>query len=402
MKRRRMTMEKITKIEVKAIEFLQKKIAYIYLILALLISLVIRYAGFSYLSDDMDGYLINWYKQIEQLGGLKALGTQVGNYNVLYQTIIACLTYLPGDIIVKYKLVSVVFDYVLAAGVFLLLKEKENTKLLAIIGALVVVFSPIVFMNSSVWGQCDSIYTSFMVLSLYAYKKDKIGASMILFGLSFAFKLQAIFFLPFYLFEWFRRKNFSLLYFLLVPITMITVCIPAYLNGRGFKGFISPYYYQTESCGKMSFNYQSFWTILSGNDSRYVDYISTMKVPAILLTFMVLLSIMMWLLIKKKNLNDRTMLYLALILAFSCVEFLPGMHERYGFGVEILSIVLAFKDKKTIPLSIALNVLTIITYGVELFGGTMNLAILGITNFAIYLAYLYFFYRNLRGIVPNK
>lgn len=397
-------MSKVFKAEEKVIDFLQKKMTYIYLLVALLISLVIRYFCFSYVSDDMIGYLIPWYDQIGQLGGFKALNVQVGNYNVLYQTIIAMLTYLPGSVIAKYKLVSVIFDYVAAVGVFLLIydKDKKNSKFLALLGAIITVFSPIVFLNSSAWGQCDAIYTSFIILSLCAYKKDKPALCMIFFGFAFAFKLQAIFYLPFYLFEWFRKKSFSFLNFLLVPLTMIVVCIPAYLNGRGFWGFISPYYYQTGSCDKMSFNYQSFWTILSDSREKRLEYISTMKVPAVLITFLILLSIMTWLIYRKKELNERGFLYLAFLLAFTCVEFLPGMHERYGFGVEILSIVLAFKDKRTIPLSIALNVLTLITYGAELFGGVMNITILGIINFAIYLTYMYFFYRNLRGIVPNR
>ncbi len=397
-------MSRVFKAEEKVIDFLQKKMTYIYLFVALLISLVIRYFCFSYVSDDMIGYLIPWYDQIGQLGGFKALNVQVGNYNVLYQTIIAMLTYLPGSVIAKYKIVSVIFDYVAAVGVFLLIydKDKKNSKFLALLGAIITVFSPIVFLNSSAWGQCDAIYTSFIILSLCAYKKEKPALCMVFFGLAFAFKLQAIFYLPFYLFEWFRKKSFSIFNFLLVPITMIVVCIPAYLNGRGFWGFISPYYYQTGSCDKMSFNYQSFWTILSDSREKRLEYISTMKVPAVLITFLILLSIMTWLIYRKKELNERGSLYLAFLLAFTCVEFLPGMHERYGFGVEILSIVLAFKDKRTIPLSIALNVLTLITYGAELFGGVMNITILGIINFVIYLTYMYFFYRNLRGIVPNR
>ena len=397
-------MSKMFKAEEKVIGFFEKNIAYVYLVLAILISFAIRYFCLPYISDDMIGYLLPWYDQIGQLGGFKALNVQVGNYNVLYQTIIATLSYLPGSVVVKYKMVSIFFDYLTAVGVFLLIydKDKKNSKFLALLGAIITVFSPVVFLNSSAWGQCDAIYTSFVILSLAAYRKDKNALSMVFFGLAFAFKLQAIFYLPFFLFEWFRKKSFSILNFLLIPVTMIVVCIPAYINGRSFWGFISPYYYQTGSCDKMSFNYQSFWTILSGTGDKRLEYISTMKNPAVLITFFILLSIMTWLIYRKKDLNERTALYLALILAFTCVEFLPGMHERYGFGVEILSIVLAFKDKRTIPLAIGLNILTIITYGVELFGGATNFTILGIVNFAIYLAYMYFFYRNLRGIVPNK
>ena len=123
-------MNKILKAEEKVINFLEGKMVYIYLAVAIVISLAIRYFGLPFVSGDMSTYLIGWYGQIEQLGKIHALNTQVGNYNVLYQTIIAILTYLPGEAIVKYKAVSIIFDYVAAVGVFLLIydKEKKNSK----------------------------------------------------------------------------------------------------------------------------------------------------------------------------------------------------------------------------------------------------------------------------------
>lgn len=379
-------MIKISKAEKSFTNFINSKFTVIFLIAAFILSVLMRISAFSYVSNDMSGFLEGWYAQIEQLGRIKALNTQVGNYSVLYQTLIALMTYLPGSVIVKYKVLSCIFDYVLAFGVFFILydKNKKDSLFTSLLASVIVIYSPIVTMNSAVWGQCDAMYTSFLILSLAFCKRENYTLTFIMFGLAFSLKLQAIFLLPFYLFEWINTRKFSIVYFLLSPLTMIFVCIPAYLNGRGFKGFISPYYYQTGSCDKMSFSYPSFWALFSTFEDHIGEFISAMKVPAIILTFIILFGIMAVVLKRQCS-----VLNTALVLTFTCVEFLPGMHERYAFSVEIMSIILAFRDKRTIPLAVSLNILTCLTYGQELFGGQVNLTLLAVFNLIIYALYLW-------------
>ena len=62
------------------------------------------------------------------------------------------------------------------------------------------------------------------------------------------------------------------------------------------------------------------------------------------------------------------MLYCAFILAYTCVFFLPKMHERYGYLYEILAILIAFVDRKTIIPCVVLNMVSLITYSLYLYG----------------------------------
>lgn len=377
--------------EKKLLSGLEKNIIWIYLGLIVVASIVIRYLAMPFISDDMSTYLLGWFMQMQQLGGLHGLNVQVGNYSVLYQTFIAVITYIPVDPLISIKVFSCFFDYVLAFAVFFIMYEKNDKKSLfpSVLAFAIILLSPVVFMNSSLWGQCDSIYTSLIMLSLYFFKKEKYVWVFLFFGLAFSFKMQAIFYLPFYLFAYLRTKKYSILHFLIVPATMIFVCIPAYIMGRGFKGFISPYYYQTDSLNKMSFSYPSFWSILSDLPKSEAAYCETFKNPAIILTFVILATLMIVLCIKKCELTKESFLYIAFILAFTCTEFLPSMHERYAFPIEILAIIIAFKQRKTIPLAIWLTVSSCITYGSYLFGNNMNLALLGIANLVTYIAYIY-------------
>lgn len=381
----------MSKLEIKVAEFLEKN-AYLLMVAAgTCLALVLRLSAYEYIGSDMEGYLLGWYAQIENLGGMKALNVQVGNYSVIYQTLIALMTYIPVNAVWQYKSLSVVFDIVLAVGTGLIVSKLSDSKLKGYAAYLLVLFSPLTFLNSAVWGQCDAIYTSFIVLALYAFIKEKYPASFIFYGVACAFKLQAAFVLPFFLFAYVRKKKFSVLNFIIIPVVMEVLCIPAMIMGRGFKAAFSVYYYQTFSCDKMFFNYPSLWTIISDNIENVDDFVmyrQTMRTAAIVLTVAVLMMLMGYLLYKKVEISGINVIYIAFLFVFTCVMFLPGMHERYGFVYEILALVIAFFIPKTIPLLTVMYSLTAITYGQCLFGGPDVTRTMGVINLLIYVIYI--------------
>ena len=59
-----------------------------------LVALFMRFMSRDILSFDMTIYLLPWFEHIKSTGGLTALNQQVGDYGLLYQTIIALFTYL--------------------------------------------------------------------------------------------------------------------------------------------------------------------------------------------------------------------------------------------------------------------------------------------------------------------
>ena len=81
--------------EKKLLEKIEKNLWVFVLTAGFLAGAFLRVRLRSYVSEDMYKYLLPWYEEIKTAGGFKALGTQVGNYNVLYQFIIALFTYLP-------------------------------------------------------------------------------------------------------------------------------------------------------------------------------------------------------------------------------------------------------------------------------------------------------------------
>lgn len=138
--------------------------------------LMLRLACFKYQSYDYKGFLSPWYDLIKLRGGLPALSEQVGDYGVPYQFLIALFTYIPISSLYMYKLLSIIFDFVLAFYAAKLVKKvNPNQNFTVLFGIFLAL--PTVFINSALWGQVDSLYTAFCVLSLYKLLDNKIFLS---------------------------------------------------------------------------------------------------------------------------------------------------------------------------------------------------------------------------------
>lgn len=191
--------------------------------------------------------------------------------------------------------------------------------------------------------------------------------------------------------------EFSILQFLIIPLMMEVVCIPAMFVGRGIKAAFSVYYYQTKSCTKLFFSYPSFWAIFVDHTSGKVAAVEYMRTSIVLLTVMVLAGLMVYLIRQKVAVEGENVLYIGFLMIYTCVLFLPGMHDRYGYGYEILALPIALKHKKTIPLYLGLMFLDLVIYGQEFFDGLDVGRTMGLANTVIYLLYVYYLTRVMLG-----
>ena len=84
---------------------------------------------------------------------------------------------------------------------------------------------------------------------------------------------------------------------------------------------------------------------------------------------------------------------------------MPGMHERYGYSYEILSILIAFLLPETIPLTVGLLGISMTTYGSYLYYNALSqypfaLPLLSVINIGIYLTYVRILNRKMS--IENK
>lgn len=377
------------KVEKNILDWVERNLMGITAVVGTIFSIWIRYMFRDIVSGDYRAFLEGWYDQIYAGGGIKSLDTQVGNYNFLYQFCIAVMTYIPIKSLYAYKILSVIFDLLLAvttarmAG--LLCEEHRKGSMIA--AYFMVLFSPITTINSSAWAQCDSIYVFWAVAALYGLLKERYVIALLCLGMSFAFKLQAVFILPFFLFVYFAGKKFSIIQFLLVPGAMLATELPILCYNRSIFEIMEVYLGQTNTYTSVSMNYPSFWTILfdAGSSAFYEAH----KPAAMLLTVVILAALMIWWIERKIVLNSKNLVYMAFLCVYTCVLFLPQMHERYGYLYEILAILLVLVNKKTIKLMIPLYMITLITYGHYLFGLSYGVNVyMGIANTVIWFGYI--------------
>ena len=120
---------KMTGIERKLIGFLEKhKWLALYAAVTVL-SMAARFTLRGVISGDMRIFLRPWAELLKEYGGIHALGGQMGNYGVLYQTIIALMTYIPIQHEYAYKIFSMVFDFALAGVCAVLVKNLSGNRL---------------------------------------------------------------------------------------------------------------------------------------------------------------------------------------------------------------------------------------------------------------------------------
>lgn len=335
-----------------------------------LLGLYARFLNKYFESEDYLIYLSKWYQQIKDAGGFTALSFQVGNYPVIYQTLIAFFTYLPISPLYAYKGLSVVFDILLCIEAARLVYALSKDRFKSYLAFSLLFLSPLVIMNSSTWGQCDSIYAYFLLLMIRKLYEEKYVSAFVFYGIAFAFKMQAIFLLPFLIYLYFAEKKFSLVHFLYAFLAMLLSNVPAFMYGRSLLAPLEVYSYLASFSNDLCMNVFNLWAIVEGDyDSLYII--------ALVLTMLVLgIALLYFMKENKINLKDHY-LELSIWTFFTCVMFLPAMHDRYFYVVEVLMVILVLVKGRFL----------------------YETLILYLTSLQAYCAYLYYYQIENRAII---
>lgn len=370
-----------------------------------LLGVFVRVSLRNFVSGDFVYSLGPWYDKMAANGGLLGLRHPIENcdYTVAYQTYIAIATALPLPSLFAYKMLSCFFDVVLAlacARLVTLLMDDERR--VAVLTYGLVFMLPTVVTNSAAWAQCDSIWTAFCVLSLCAYFEGRYGHTFAFLGLAFAFKLQAVFIVPFYLFEYFRSQRFSARNLLYTAVFFLLPAVPALLLGRPLSSVFAPFAMQTGEYLYMVLNYPNFWMTIgmdSTNEMASIFSYESLRVYSIGLTI-ALLGLVMLPLWRRRSDSKVAAFASCCLFVFIEVMFLPSMHERYGYLLEILLVVMAFVDWHYLPIAFVAVWSSLIVYSDFLFHTDRPPAMLGWANVIACAAAGYLLWRRLRE--PNQ
>ena len=309
------------------------------------LALVIRASLLDFESGDYLTFLAPWTQSFRDNGGFAALRYSLGNYNPPYMYFLALFSYFDISELYLIKLLSVLFDVLLAWACMKLLGlyTGSRAKLLGVF--LAVLFLPTVVINGAYWAQCDSIYAFFGIYALYLGLRGRGCASMVSLAACLAFKLQAVFIIPVF-FILLLAKKLRWRQLLVFPTAYIVFMLPALLAGRPFVETMTLYFAQAGTVGDaMNYNAPSLTSMFhwSGNTESW----STLLIAA---AFALVLASYAVAAVKRRELDDTVFLGFALLLAMGIPYLLPHMHDRYFFISGVLALVLAFRDRRFFPI----------------------------------------------------
>lgn len=228
-----------------------------------------------------------------------------------------------------------------------------------IIGAGIFLFNPVVWYNSSLWGQTDSIVNLFGLLSILSLIKKRIVLALVFIGLSLFIKASLIVLLPIifiilagqkYSFSDWKRA-------ILVVLIVLGILTLPFSQGEPFSWLF--WLYQQKIFGNrlelITANAFNFWAFLTGIHARSHELLLgplPFKTWGSILFGATLIPILI-LLLKKQNKD--TILWSSFLVLFSSFIFLTGTHERYLYPVFPILTILAVKNVKTFVFLVLLS-----------------------------------------------
>lgn len=331
------------------------------------VMLLARVSMLDFVTADYDSFLAGWVQTFRE-GGFHMLAEDVGDYNLLYQYMLLLISKTPLHDMYLIKLLTVVFDYALALVMMRAAKvfadDRAGLPVLCIVLAL-----PTVLLDGALWGQCDSVYVFFIILSLYLLATDRPTGSAASLAVAFAFKLQTIFFFPIVLLGLIHRRynvKHALVFFAAYFVTLI----PALLAGRTLGDALMIYAKQSvgQYYDRLSYNAPNlylFFPMMEFANSqeftwmRYIPgadgtianpYLTEAMMKALqnaalyACVVLVLAAVIYWLMHWQEVTIDMT-LDLALFFAIFLPFVMPKIHDRYFFLADMLSVLYAARHK---------------------------------------------------------
>jgi len=289
------------------------------------------------ITGDMSKFYFVWYQNILDNGIAVSFREHLIGYTPAFWYLFAGTTLLDSILprVTTIKLLPILFDCIATYFVYRIVRIKypRGNKPYWAAGLFFVL--PTIFINSAHWGQMDALYTTFLIISLYFFLKEKPSLGMLAFALSFSIKFQAIFFVPF-LVILLLKKNVRWWQFFLVPAVYVITCIPVVLLGSSWLDLLTIYLRQSTLFSQLTVNAPNLYIFVPWEVAE----------PALRIGFIVAFSTLAaWIIctaLDKREITPERMVLLALISVSLTPFVLPRMHERYFYPADALALIAAF------------------------------------------------------------
>ncbi len=324
---------------------------------------VLRFSLLGFKSIDYFNYTKAWYNTIHE-GGFSAFSQNFSNYNLPYLYLLYLVARffpdLPG--LIATKLPSLIADFICAWLSYRIVRLKYADSPFPLLAAFAVLFAPTVVLNSAFWGQADALYTTALIACLYFLLVEKHSLALLSFGLSLAFKAQALFLGPL-LFGLFLRKEISLRQLSYVPLVVFLSLVPAWIAGRPLLDLLLIYPSQAGQYQQLSMHAPSVFSWLPESGRFFAYFYPAGLILATAAAFLYSISIY-------KSGNRIAPAFLVELALFSVILMpfvLPKMHERYFYPADVISIIFAFYYPRFFYFPVLMNVASFFAYQPTLF-----------------------------------
>jgi Gpi18-like mannosyltransferase len=326
-----------------------------------LFSLYVRYVTRGMTNSDMEAKILVWYSKLQRHGPFTGLGKDFYNYTPPYLYLLSLATLTSSFIapLTSVKIIALVFDVFGAAMVYLLVRLHRPTWHLPLLAAAIFFSGATWLINSAVWGQADSTYTTFLLACLYLLLINRPALAVAAFSIALAFKPQGIFIAPFLLLMllWGRMRWYHLL---LVPVVYALCMAPAVAFGRTWLEVFTAYTGQADAGKALTHNAATLYVFIPRSAYSWLFW------PAVIGAIAIFLA---WVYITWRTAGRRDVPAITL-LALVCVTlvpfFLPNMRERYYYPADTLALILAFMAPSLWYFAILFQVLSLLSYAMFL------------------------------------
>lgn len=299
----------------------------------------------------------------------------------------ANLDYDSDMFVMLIKLPAILCD-VLTGYVIYRIVKKYSSHALAVGVAVLFLFNPAVIVNSSVWGQVDSVFTLFLVLSIYFIIDKKFILSCMLFVIGALIKPQMVMFGPVFLLAMIKMiidgKDNLKQVFIKIGLAaagcavLVFFAVLPFVRNFDFSPIVDQYIKTINSYPYGSVNaYNMLWLFRGGweNAALVPGSEGNIQNPLMFLTFGTWSSILIaavmvfavWFYIKHKGKMD--LFLLAAFIIMGIFTLAGRMHERYVYpAIALLACGFAYKkDLRILWLFFAISILQFINTATVLY-----------------------------------
>lgn len=356
----------------------------------ILMALVLKYIFFPVESYDMRAFLEPWYDFIVEHGQFRSFAYAFYDYSPLYLYMISFSTLFTWiNKVAAIKIITLLFEISASFAVYRIIYHFKTDKRLAWIGFIGLLYLPVVFVQGGMWGQCDIIFTSFLLWMIYALFKGQNVKAVLFLAIAIALKSQTMFVAPLILVLFMTRK-IKWYWILLIPAVYFLSVVPAWLAGRPLMDLLTIYFSQVNVYKQLSLFAPNFYFIFE--DPKYY---SAFSVGIGLVAAIIVGLIYLYLRWRKfPRFTDMGYLIDACTISFIFPFVLPLMHDRYFFIAAVVMFILGFLDRKFVWPNILFQISSMISYFTSLHV-VMSVAVAINTGLVVWLCIV--FWRNLKS-----